>query len=429
MFDPLSQFQGAEELGLAEEGQHTNVEHLDAGEATVVAEVNELTAVIEEQTAEIEKLTDVVDDLEETVADLEESVEGMESMLNSGNFNSVSFSNTYNRALRLAAKLGCDYAGDRVGQEAMTDAATAILHARTGIEAIGETLKNWGAQAVNFVKHIFNQIINFFVSIVSKADGLQRREAQLRERVNKGKLKDKIKLGGWNAYIDYATAGLTGKSAKSKGSLDNTEAGVALLVEEASKVDGITVAGVKSAFGSLCSGIKDDAKGFGKYNEKKQGSKDLVVSQDAGVRLTASFAEPTITTLAEAASAIRSVSINVTKAPEAKKLSSGEVKAKLDKSGLTSALDAAKAKIAGIREGKLNKKLTAGTRDQIIGKLNNAKAGSGEKGDETSGKVGVVKATFALAAKVKAIGDRNDINVTGAILDGVAAHLGFANAA
>lgn len=431
MFDPLSQYQGAEELGLAEEGQHVNVEQLDAGEATVVAEVNELTAVIEEQTAEIEKLADVVNDLEETVEDLEESVDGLESMLNSGNFNSVSFTHTYNRAMRLAEKLGCDHQGDRVGAEAMSDVATANLHARTGIEAIGETLKNWGAKAVAFVKHIFNQIINFFVSIVSKADGLQRREKQLRDRLNAGgKIKDKVKLGGWNVYCDYATAGLVGNSAKNKGSLDGANAGVAGLVDEASKVDGITVAGVKSAYSALVSGLKADAKSFGKYNEKKQGSKDIVLAQNAGIRFTSSFADPTITTLAEGAAAIRSVSISIGKAPEAKKMSSGEVKAKLDKGGLTAALDHVKAEIANIRESKLAKKMTAGTRDQVIGKLNNAKAGTeGDAAKDGSAKVGVVKAAFSLAAKLTAIGDRQDLNNAGAILDGVAAHLGFGAAA
>ena len=430
-FDPLLQFQGAEELGLGEESNHVPAEHLDAGEAAVVAEVSELTAVIEEQTAEIEKLADVVDDLEETVEDLEETVEGLESMLNSGNFNSVSFTNSYNRALRLAGKLGCDFDGNRVGVEAMSDVATANMQARTGIEAIGETLKNWGSKAVAFVKHIFNQIINFFVSIVSKADGLARREAQLRERLNKGgKLKDKVKLGGWNVYCDYATAGLIGNSAKNKGSLDGANGGVAALVDEAMKVDGITVAGVKSAYSSLVSGLKGDAKAFGKYNEKKQGSKDLVLAQNAGIRFTSSFADPTITTLAEGASAIRSVSISIGKAPEAKKMSSGEVKAKLDKTGLTAALDHAKTEIANIRESKLSKKLTAGTRDQVIGKLNNAKAGSeGDAAKDASAKVAIVKAAFSLSAKLVALGDRQDTAATGAILDGVAAHLGFGAAA
>jgi hypothetical protein len=428
-FDPLLQYMGAEELGLAEEGQHSPTIVGDAEEAAVVAEVSELTAVIEEQTAEIVQLVDKVEDLEETVEDLEESVEGMESMLNSGNFNSIAFSNTYNRALRLAGKLGCEYAGDRVGAESMSDAATANLMARTGIEAIGETLKNWGAKAVAFIKHIFNTIINFFVSMRSKVDALARREDQLRKRLNGGgKIKDKIKLGGWNVYVDYANDGLANASKKDKGGMTGTRNSVDGLAAEAGKVDGMTVAGLKTAYDSMTSQFKADAKDFGKYNEKKQGSKDVIVSQRAGVRMSASFSEPTITSFAEAATAIRSVSINVMKAPEAKKLSTGETKAKVDKSGLTAALDGVKAGLAVLRDDKLASKATNSTRDQIIGKLNNIKAGDSDKESDVNGKVNVVKATYALVAKVAAVLDRHATNRAGAVLDGVAAHLGFGNA-
>lgn len=424
--DPLLQYMGAEELGLDENGGGGEVVHGDVAEASVVAEVAELTAVIEEQTAEIEKLADAVEETEEVVEELQEQVEGLESMLNSGNYNSISFTNTYNSALRKAAKLGCEFTGDRVGAESMGDIASANLMARAGIEAIGETLKNWGTKAVNFIKHIFNSIINFFVSIVSKADALQRRVDQLRKRINDGAaIKKKIKLGGWNVYIDYASAGLGGVSKRNKGTTAGTDAGIAALIEEAGKVDGITASGVKSAYGTLVSGLKADATAFGKYNAKKQGGKDLLVSQSAGVRLVASFSEPTMESLNEAASAIRSVSLSVTKAPEAKKLSSGEVAAKADKSGLITALDGVKTSIQSIRDGKLKKQLTNTQRDQLIGKLNNVKAGDGDKSSEVNGKVAVIKATYALAARMTAVGERDTINTAGAVLDAVAAHLGF----
>lgn len=423
--DPLLQYMGAEELGL-EEGGAVNLEHGDIAEAQVATEVAELTAVIEEQSSDIEKLVDVVEELEETVEEVQEQVEGLESMLNSGNYNSISFTNTYNSALRKAAKLGCEFTGDRVGAESMGDIASANLMARAGIEAIGETLKNWGSKAVAFIKHIFNTIINFFVSIFSKADALQRRGEQLRKRLNDGAaIKKKIKLGGWNVYLDYASAGLIGESKRNKGTMDSTETAIALLMEEANKIDGITLGGVKSAYSTLVGAVKDDAKAYGKYNEKKQGNKDLIISQKAGVRMVASLSDPTIESLGDAATAIRSVSLNITKAPEAKKLSSGEVAAKVDKSGLTAALDNVKGKVASIREGKLSKKLTSTARDQIIGKLNNVKAADGDKTSEVNGKIGIVKAVYGLAAKLVANGERDTINTADAILSGVAAHLGF----
>ena len=423
--DPLLNYMGAEELGLNEEGQHSEVVG-DVAEAQVATEVAELTAVIEEQTAEIEKLADAVESTEEVVEELQEQVEGMESMLNSGNFNSISFTNTYNSALRKAAKLGCEFTGDRVGAESMGDVASANLMARAGIEAIGETLKNWGTKAVNFIKHIFNTIMNFFRSLFSKVDALQKREQQLRKRINDGaSIKKKIKLGGWNVYLDYASGGLSGASKKDKGVMEHATKGLLALVSEAGKVDGISVAGVKSAYNEMVNGLKSDAREYGKYNEKKQGGKDLLVAQKAGNRLIASFSEPTIETLAEAASAIRSISVSVNKAPEAGKMTSGEVAAKADKSGLISALDNVKARINVMRNNDLTKEFTNTTRDQIIGKLNNVKAGDGDKSSEVNGKVAIVKAVYALSAKFATNRERDMINTTGAILDGVAAHLGF----
>lgn len=425
--NPLDFLLGAEELGLDESASNIAAEVGDVVEATIKAEVSEATAAIEEQTGEIAQLVDKVEELEEAVEEVEECIEGLESLLSSGNFNSVSAASTYNRMVKLGEKLGCEFAAGRVGAESMSDAATANMHIRSGIEAIGETLKGWASGAVNFIKHIFNVIVGFFTSLFNKLEGLAKQEANLRKRINDGaKLKEKVKLGSWNAYVDYASSGLTGKGVKTKGSTDGLGAGIGALITEAAKVDGITAAGVKTAYSSLVAGIKTDARAFGKYNEKKQGSKDVALSQSAGIRYVASFADPSITTLAEAASAIRSVSVAIGKAPEAKKLTSGaEVKSKTDKSGLISALDEAKAGIASARDSKLSKQLTNTTRDQIVGKLNNLASGDADKKSDVASKVAVVKATYALAAKLTSNTDRMTLNAIGAALDAVSAHIGF----
>lgn len=425
--NPLDMLLGAEELGLDESASNIADQVGDVVEATIKAEVAEATAAIEEQTGEIQALVDKVEDLEEAVEEVEECIDGLESLLSSGNFNSVSVANTYNRMVKLGEKLGCEFSGGRVGAEAMSDAATANMHIRSGIEAIGETLKNWASGAVNFIKHIFNVIVGFFTSLFNKLEGLAKQEASLRKRINDGaKLKDKIKLGSWNAYVDYAATGLTGQGVKSKGGSAGIGKGVAGLIAEAAKVDGITVEGVKSAYSGLVAGIKEDARSFGKYNEKKQGSKDVALSQVAGIRFIASFADPSISTLADAASAIRSVSVTIGKAPEAKKLTSGaEVKAKADKSGLIAALDQAKAGIAAARDNKLSKQITNTTRDQIVGKLNNLAAGDADKKSDVNSKVGVVKATYGLAAKLASNTERTVLNSIGATLDAVSAHIGF----
>jgi len=428
--DIFDQYAGAEELGLDEGAASVAEAAGDAAEAAVSAEIGEVTAVLEEQTAEIEKLVDKVDDLEEAVEEVEEAVEGMESMLNSGNFHSVSFANMYNRALRLAEKLpapeGQLMLGDRVGAENMTDAATAQLFARAGIESFVERVKEYGKKAVEFIKHIFNQVINFFVSLFNKADGLTRREGQLRKRLNDGaKIKDKVKLGGWNVYVDYATDGLTSASKKDKGATDNTGKALADLIKSASKAGSMTVADLKSKHAALVAGIKSDAKAYGKYNEKKNGSKDVVLAQKAGIRFIANFSEPTINNFGEAAAAIRSVKLTMVKAPEAKKMSSGEVKAKTDKTGLVATLDNVKGLIAEIRADETSKLMTASTRDALIGNLNNLKAANSDKGAEVDGQVNVIKAVFSLAAQVSSNTNKAKINAAGAYLDGVAAHLGF----
>lgn len=428
--DIFNQYAGAEELGLDEGAASVAEAAGDAAEAAVSAEIGEVTAALEEQTAEIEKLVDKVDDLEDAVEEVEEAVEGMESMLNSGNFHSVSFANMYNRALKLAEKLpapeGQIMLGDRVGAENMTDAATAQLFARAGVESFVERVKEYGKKAVEFIKHIFNQVINFFVSLFNKADGLTRREAQLRKRLNDGaKIRDKVKMGGWNVYIDYATDGLSKGSKKDKGNFDKTTKAVADLVKAAQKGSSMTVADIKSKHAAVVTAIKADAKEFGKYNEKKNGSKDVILSQAAGIRAMANFSEPTINNFAEAAAAIRSIKLQMVKAPEAKKMSTGEVKAKADKAALVTVLDGVKGTIAEIRSDETAKLMTASARDQLVGTLNNMKAGNSDKSAEIDGQVNVVKAACSLAAQVASNTNKQRINSAGAHLDAVAAHLSF----
>lgn len=431
MYDDLfNSYKGAEELGLAEEGAGGTGAVVDAVEAVVEAEISELTVAVEENTAEVQTLVEKVEALEEAAEEVTDAVEGMESMIASGNINAISFAKQYAHAVKKANRLPGEAIlidEDRMGAESFADANTAELFARNGLESMGEKLKEFGKKAAEVVKAIFNSIINFFVGIFNKADALGRREKQLRDRLNGGaKIKDKIKLGGWNAYIDYATSGLVGKSAKNKGTTENIHAGLKTLLEEAAKVDGITVAGAKSAYDAITSSIKSDAQAYGKYNEKKQGSKDMIVAQDAGIRWQATYGTQNITNLSEAATAVRSIRVSITKAPEAKKLTSGaEVKAKADKAALGTALDTVKAKVAQLRDNKVKAKTSGNERDTLISKLGNIKSGDETKKSETDGKVAFVKAAYATTVQVVSMADRNEVNLADAMLDCVAAHLSF----
>lgn len=425
-------YKGAEELGLDAEGANSETV-VDAVEAVVEAEISELTVAVEENTAEVQVLAEKVESLEEAAEEVADAVEGMESMLASGTINAISFAKQYAHAVKKANRLPGDAIAideDRMGAESFGDAASAELFARNGLEAMGAKLKEFGKKAAEVVKAIFNAIINFFVGLFNKADALGRREKQLRDRLNGGaKIKDKIKLGSWNAYIDYATAGLGGKSAKSKGTTANLHASLYYLLDEAAKVDGITTAGAKAAYEEVTKSIKQDAQAYGKYNEKKQGNKDMIVSQDAGIRWSATYGTQNITNLSEAATAVRSIRVVIAKAPEAKKMTSGaEVKAKADKAALGSALDVVKAKVTALRDNKVKAKTSSSERDTLISKLGNIKSGDDTKKSETDGKIAFVKATYAVTVQVVSMADRNEVNLADAMLDCVAAHLSFGQA-
>jgi hypothetical protein len=416
----LDMYAGVEDLELGAAAGDV----VEAVEEAVKTEVAEVAVVIEEQSNQIEQLVEQVTDLEEAVEEAVEVVDGLESLLGSGNFNSVAFSQLYNRGVKLANKLGGNIQGDRMGAESISDAATAQLMARTGMESIMDTIKEYGRKAIEFIKHIFNTVINFFVSIFNQADGVVRRTEQLRKRLNDGaKIKEQVKLGGWNVYFDYAKNGLSG-SSKAKP-WDATQDAVAALATLGNNVSGITLEGFKSAYASVISAIKSDAKAAGKYNEKKSGNTDVLISIDAGIRVQASFADNEIKDLGDAATHARSLKIVIMKDPEAKKLSSGETKAKLDKSALLGILDHNKAAANGTRGDKVAKKFTNAERDRVVGSLNAIKASDSDKTAEINKQVTLVKAIFASAASVTQAVSKHTMSTLKASCDGVAAHLSF----
>jgi hypothetical protein len=416
--DFLDMYKGAEELELG--GGAAGV--VDAVEDVVKTEIAEVTVAIEEQSQQVEQLVAKVDDLEEAVEEATEVVEGMESLLNSGNFNSLAFANLYNRGVKLGNKLGANIQGDRMGAESITDASTAQMYARQGIEGIMDSIKEYGRKAIEFIKHIFNTVINFFVSIFDKASAIERRCEQLKKRLEDGsKVKETIKLGGWNVYIDYANKGMS--SIKSKG-FENSQAAVTKLTELGKNVNGITLEEFKSAYAGVVSAIKSDAKSAGKYNEKKAGTHDVLIGVINGVRIQASFIDSDIKNMADAANAARSLKFVVMKDPEAKKLVGGsDVKAKMDKSALLKEIGETKGVATGIRMAKVAKAFSAAERDRVIGSLNAVKAGDNDQASEVNAKVTLVKAVYSSASTVTTNMTKFMINVAGAALDCVAAHI------
>jgi len=418
MHDILDMYKGAEELGLEGAGGEAVV---DAVEDVVKTEIAEVTVAIEEQSTAVEQLVAKVDDLEEAVEEATEVVEGMESLINSGNFNPLAFAQLYNRGVKLGNKLGANIQGDRMGAESITDASTAEMYARQGLESIMDSIKEYGKKAIEFIKHIFNTVINFFVSIFDKATGLERRCDQLKKRLEDStKLKETVKLGGWNVYIDYAKGGLG--TAKTAG-FEATQGAIAKLTELGKNVSGISLEDFKSAYSGLISAIKTDAKAAGKYNEKKAGTHDVLIGVMNGIRIQVSYIDSDIKTMAEAAAAARSLKMVVMKDPEAKKLTSGEVKSKSDKSALLKAISEVRGTGAFIRNTKVAKAFSAAERDRVVGSLNAIKGGDADKSAEVNGQVNLVKAVYSSTSTMATNVTKVAINSAGAVLDCVAAHL------
>jgi hypothetical protein len=415
----LDMYAGAEDLELGGEGSGAVV---DAVEDVIKTEIAEVTVAIEEQSNQVEQLVAKVDDLEEAVEEATEVVEGMESLINSGNFNSLAFANLYNRGVKLGNKLGANIQGDRVGAESITDASTAQMYARQGMESIMDSIKEYGRKAIEFIKHIFNGVINFFVSIFDKAAAIEKRCDQLKKRLEEGaKVKELIKLGSWNVYIDYAKGGLAGFKAKGFESSMNA---IAKLTELGKNVSGITLEDFKSAYAGVISAIKSDAKAAGKYNEKKAGTHDVLIGVINGVRIQASYVDSDIKTMADAANAARSLKFVVMKDPEAKKLTGGsDVKAKHDKSALLKEISDVRGMGANLRSAKVAKAFSAAERDRVVGSLNAIKAGESDKASEVNGQVNLVKAVYSSTSSVTTSMTKFMMNGAAAALDCVAAHI------
>jgi hypothetical protein len=415
----LDMYAGAEDLELAGAGTDAVV---DAVEDVVKTEIAEVTVAIEEQSQQVEQLVAKVDDLEEAVEEATEVVEGMESLINSGNFNSLAFANLYNRGVKLGNKLGADIQGERMGAESITDASTAQMYARQGMESIMDSIKEYGRKAIEFIKHIFNTVINFFVSIFDKAAAMERRCDQLKKRLEDGsKIKEQIKLGSWNVYIDYAKGGLGAGTTKG---FESALAAITKLTELGKNVSGISLEDFKSAYSALIAAIKSDAKAAGKYNEKKAGTHDVLIGVIHGIRIQASYIDSEIKTMAEAANAARSLKFVVMKDPEAKKLTSGaDVKAKHDKSALLKEIADVRKVGQVIREGKVAKAFSSAERDRVVGSLNAIKAGDNDKAADVNGKVTLVKAVYSSTSSVTTSMTKYMINSAAAVLDCVAAHI------
>lgn len=413
----LNRYQGFEELEL--NGGTLPVEAVEAGaEEAVRAEVAEVQVELEQVSQEIEELRAEVAAQDEAVEEIQEVVEGLESLINSGNFNSTAFASMYNRAAKLNTKLG-GVATERCGVESMSDAATAQVMARAGMEGFMETVKGYAKKAIEVIKHIFNTVINFFVGLVNGLEKLSRRQEQVAKRVtDAAKVKEKIKLGGWNVLFDYEKHGLS-EGVEGWGA---TLGALAAFANVASDVNKIDLSGFNSAYMSLVSAIRKDAKVDVKAVEKSEGNHKSLVGQSNGIRIHAELKEGSAKDLTEAAELARSVKIFFG-TDAGKKLTSGEVAAKADKAKLTAVLGEVKSAITQQRSDKVSAAFSKATRDKVIGTLNVVKADDAEKSKEVNEKVALVRAIYSSSSSVTQSLNKYLLRTANWTLDGVAAHV------
>jgi hypothetical protein len=422
----LNMVTGAEELDLDGAGAEEGAE---AVAAAVSAEVAELSTQIEEQGTQIEKLAEEVKSLDETAEEVLENVEGLEGMLASGNFSSIGFANIFNRTDKLASKLGGVSAGSRLGAESISDATTAQMMARTGIEGFMDTVKSWGKKAAEYIKHIFNTVISFVVGLFSQAAGIQRQAESLEKRLESAKVKDKIKLGSWNIYFDYKANGLEA-GGSSEGGLAFGD-GIDKLIGQCSGTK-IDVSAFSSAYGTLVTELKSFAvagKGS-KKKETKDAGKDVVIGQHAGIRTMVSFKDGALKDEKACAEAARALRLAVGKDGEAaKKLSNGEeVKSKLGAGELKGILGKVKTTANNLRQSKVAKKFSAAERDRVVGMLSAVSASDKTKEEEIGKAIEVTKAVYASLIALFTVGERHQSSLARAGLAGVAAHLNIGGA-
>lgn len=410
----LNRYNGFEELEL---GGGVNEQITDAVEDAVRAEVAEVQVELEQVSQEIEEIRADVAETDEAVEEVQELVEGLESMIGSGTFHSGTFATIYNRAAKLNTKLG-GQSIERCGAEALSDAASAQVMARAGMEGFMETVKGWGKKAIEAIKHIFNAVINFFVGLFSAADKLSRRHDQLATKLAATeKVKEKVKLGGWNVLFDYSKNGLN-KDPDNWTATTNAIAGFANVAKDVSKIE---LGQFNSAYATLASAIKADAKKDGAA-EKGEGDKRTLIGVNAGVRVHAELKDGTAKDLKEAAEYARSVKLHFGTGGD-KALTTGEVAPKADKTMLGTKLASVKKAITGIRGDKGAAAFSKAQRDKVIASLSVLKADDKEKQEHVNEQIALVRAVFTSASSATQAVGKQVIRNVGWTLDAVSAHL------
>ncbi|UVD32091.1 hypothetical protein [Vibrio phage phiKT1028] len=159
-------------------------------------EIIELAKDIDESVEELQER-------EELEQELTEVVDGMEFLLK--NNNPQAFGILYARANRIHVKLGGQCTLPRGGMESI-DARRIEAHAIVGMESFMDTLKNGVEIGKDLIRRAFQFLMDLWSTVMSSESRTKRKIEDLKARLEKNGLKEKVKLGDWaHFYPKYST--------------------------------------------------------------------------------------------------------------------------------------------------------------------------------------------------------------------------------
>lgn len=346
-----------------------------AASEVVVAQAQE---EIVQQQADIEQL-------EERVEDLEEDLAGLESMFSGAtDWNPGLAQKLYNNARRISVRtFGEEDAVSVKGAEAFGDASTAQMELISGVEAMKERAGEMWKGVKQFFINLYNSVIAFFTGIFDRLRGLEKKADALITRLNAvadDKIKDTIKLGGWNVYLEVDKGDkLAGRLSAITGALNEVASGLAAQTAE----------GLKGAV------TKGSAKFVAALDDKKQ-----KVSTDNTETLTAKAGGVVFTVVLPKAgakddvAALKGATVSYSTSKEGVK-TEGEFKSGKGKGALIELAKKTKSEATAARIAKFDASALKTARDKAIAQT---EAAGGEK-DDVKKKVGAIRAGNGAALK------------------------------
>ena len=407
-------------------GTNIDTSNLEAVVEQARADTAEAQVVVEQAAAAAEEASDALEQTEELLEELAEEVSGVESMLSgSTGFSALAFADRMNRCNKLNTLLGGRDFG-RCGAESLNDLGTARLYAVQGVEGFMDTIKAGASKAIEFIKGIFNSMINFFLGLKSTADGLERQVRTIGEAIKSKEPKSKINLGSWNVGCDYEKSGLKGiEGILNAGVFDLVSNSLPTFMDLSKKLDGVDMGSFRSAYKKVTDDLKEVAKSMGTPNVSQSAEKTNVLMVHAGFRVFATFNEKYESDV-EAIAAARSIKLSFGKTDDAAKLTKGTVDNKSSKGQLEAALKGVNDYVNELRTSKVSAKFSKGERDRVVGTLTvQIKADHGEdatKRDAAKKAIDLCKAIYASSSSLTLSLDRLYIYLANQLIGAVKAH-------